>query len=106
MAGTIKVRRAPDGFHEIEIDGRVQQRLKFGPNEICEMEIDGKREIMINIDGLSKMLITGGVDSPKWPRFIDIAEQTAERIKGNVRLDQWMRLKEAVAVAKADWLSR
>jgi hypothetical protein len=59
---------------------------------------------MIDIDGLSKMLITGGVDGPKWPRFIDIAEQTAER--SNVRLDQWMRFKEAVAVAKADWLAR
>lgn len=103
MSGTVKVRLAPDGFHEIELDGRMEQRVKFSPNEICEMEINGERQIMINIDGLSKMLITGGVDNPKWPRFIDIVEHTAERVKATVTLDQWLRFKEAVAVARADW---
>jgi hypothetical protein len=28
------------------------------------MDIDGEMQIMINIDGLSKMLTTGGVDNP------------------------------------------
>jgi hypothetical protein len=106
MSATVKVRLAPDGFHEIELDGRVEQRVKFSPNEICEMEIDGERQVMININGLSKMLITGGVDNPKWPRFIDIAEHTAERVNESVTPDDWLRFREAVAIARADWKTR
>jgi hypothetical protein len=34
------------------------------PTTFCEMDIDGEMQIMINIDGLSKMLTTGGVDNP------------------------------------------
>jgi hypothetical protein len=33
------------------------------PTTFCEMDIDGEMQIMINIDGLSKMLTTGGVDN-------------------------------------------
>jgi hypothetical protein len=101
----LKVTLAADGFHEITLDGRLEQRIKFGANEICEMEIDGEPQIMINIDGLSKMLIAGGGDNPKWPRFIALAECLAEHRKGSVRLDQWLRFREALAVAKADWIT-
>jgi hypothetical protein len=102
MSGEVRISVGPDGYYEIELEGKKELRIKFGPGEIEERNLDGEKTVWINVDGLSRLLIEGGVRNKKWPRFIDFAEQQVEGRKGNLTLQQYLRFKEAVAVARAD----
>jgi hypothetical protein len=74
--------------------------ISFGSGEIDQVEIDGKREDIVTIDGISRLLIER--DSEASLEGIERLVRQIESFRAHVTSEQWRRFQEAVAIACAD----
>jgi hypothetical protein len=81
------------------VKGRSVIAMKFGPGEYDEIKLDGKKEGIVTIDGLSRLLIERGAGFLEaLDRFVHLIEPMKDR----VTRQQWQRFQEAVAISRAD----
>lgn len=78
--------------------------VQFDREEISLVNVNGRFEAVINIDGLSRLLIEQG--GSRTAEGLDLIERKVTASKDALSPEQWARFKEALAIARADRIAR